>query len=43
MASTYASTSFIWVARIFLPRNSGVRPTINPATKTASNASTRIE
>ena len=34
----YSTTSFISVAWIFLPRNSGVRPTISPAMNTASRA-----
>jgi hypothetical protein len=42
MTSTYATTSFIWGARIFLPRNSGVRPTMRPAMNTDSSASTRM-
>ena len=41
MVSTYVTISFICGARIFLPRSSGVRPTISPATNTASSASTR--
>ena len=38
MAKMYNTTSFISGAWIFLPRYSGVRPTISPAMKTANNA-----
>ena len=34
IASTYSTTSFISAAWIFLPRYSGVRPTISPAMNT---------
>ena len=38
----YSETNFISVGSIFLPRYSGVRPTISPAMKTARIASTRM-
>src|SRR5262245_42696661 len=38
----YREANFISLAPIFLPRYSGVRPTISPATKTVSTARTRM-
>src|SRR5450755_327648 len=38
----YSAAYFISVGRIFLPRYSGVRPTIRPATNTVTIASTRM-
>src|SRR6266851_7402872 len=38
----YNAAYFISVGRIFLPRYSGVRPTISPATNTVTIASTRM-
>ncbi len=38
MAMRYSTTSFISAAWIFLPRYSGVRPTMSPAMKTARRA-----
>src|SRR5581483_4691952 len=42
IVSMYSAAYFISVGRIFLPRYSGVRPTINPATNTVTMASTRM-
>src|SRR5262249_37526129 len=42
MVRKYSEANFTSRAPIFLPRYSGVRPTISPATNTVSTASTRI-
>src|SRR5690242_17056325 len=42
VVSRYRDANFISRAPIFLPRYSGVRPTIRPATNTVITASTRI-
>src|SRR5581483_2488138 len=42
IVSMYSDAYFISVGRIFLPRYSGVRPTISPPRKTVTTARTRM-